>query len=96
MENFKKTRNLDGSSPEPRYSHVILVSGYPVIDSNMNVQHQVARFHSRNNVRHCILVALGADERTYGHVTVWIDSQIVGVDGSACARLANAWSSAKN
>ena len=38
----------------------------------------------------------GADERTYGHVTVWIDSQIVGVDGSACARLANAWSSAKN
>lgn len=58
MDNFKKTRNLDGSSPEPRYSHVILVSGYPVIDSNMNVQHQVARSHSRNNVRHCILVSL--------------------------------------
>ena len=68
MENFKKTRNLDGSSPEPRYSHVILISGYPVIDSNMNVQHQVARSHSRNNVR---------TKRTYGHVAVWIDSQIV-------------------
>ena len=87
VENFKKTRNLDGSSPEPRYSHVILVSGYPVIDSNMNVQHQVARSHSRNNVR---------TKRTYGHVTVWIDSQIVWVDGSARARLANAWSSALN
>ena len=58
MENFRKTRNLDGSSPEPRNSHVILVSGYPVIDGNMNVQHQVARSHSRNNVRHCILVCL--------------------------------------
>ena len=58
VENFKKTRNLDGSSPEPRYSHVILISGYPVIDSNMNVQHQVARSHSRNNVRHCLLVSL--------------------------------------
>ena len=54
MEKLKKTRNLDGS----RYSHVILVGGYPVIDSNMNVQHHVARSHSRNNVWHCILVSL--------------------------------------
>ena len=30
----------------PRYGHVILVSGYPVIDHNMHVQYQVAGSHS--------------------------------------------------
>ena len=27
-DNFKKARNRDGSTPGPRYGHLILVSGY--------------------------------------------------------------------
>ena len=46
--NLKKTFNPDELSP--RYGHVILVSGYPVltavnIDNNMNVQNLVAGSH---------------------------------------------------
>ena len=34
----------------PRYGHVILVSGYPVIDHNMHVQYQVAGSHYSHKV----------------------------------------------
>ena len=34
----------------PRYGHVILVSGYPVIDHNMHEHYQVAGSHSSQKV----------------------------------------------
>ena len=42
----------------PRYGHVILVSGYPVIDHNMHVQYQVTGSHSSHKVLHFTLVSL--------------------------------------